>query len=39
MRSLCGNVFKNVVDKGVQDGHCLVGHTSARVYFEHLVDV
>jgi hypothetical protein len=41
--SLCGDVVLNVIDKGVQDGHCLVGQTRVMVHhmhlFEYLVDV
>lgn len=28
----CCDALKDVVDKGVQDGHCLVGDTGIRVH-------
>jgi len=34
--SLCGDTLENIIDKGVEDGHGLVGNTSVRVHLlEH----
>jgi hypothetical protein len=40
LSSFSGNTLKNIIDKGVHDGHALLGDTSIRVdLFEDLVDV
>ena len=31
---LCGNLLKDVIDEGVQDGHCLGADTCVRVHLK-----
>jgi hypothetical protein len=31
-RGFSGNTLENIIDEGVQDGHCFVGDTGVRMY-------